>query len=180
MARNDKQVSWTKEMIIKLGELAKHRLSASRIAQEINLLFGTKFTKNSIIGKAYRMRIPLSAKAPPRGGYKISATKKVAAPKIPAGKPTPRPQRIMTMPEAKMTVPTQVEESRVAIPHVTSRRISIMELRKGTCRWPLGDPLKPDFVFCGADCAIGRPYCTAHAQTAYIPSTRKTAGSRAA
>ncbi len=31
-------------------------------------------------------------------------------------------------------------------------------------RWPLGDPLDPDFVYCGADCGVGNALFAASIQ----------------
>ena len=36
------------------------------------------------------------------------------------------------------------------------------------CQWPIGDPQEKDFHFCGADTIIGKPYCKAHCDAAYI------------
>ena len=36
----------------------------------------------------------------------------------------------------------------LAIP--MSERVTIMDLRESMCRWPMGDPTKPEFRFCGA------------------------------
>ena len=52
-----------------------------------------------------------------------------------------------------------------------SERITIMELRESTCRWPYGDPSTEDFRFCGADSPIGTPYCAFHSKVAYQPTT---------
>ncbi len=49
-------------------------------------------------------------------------------------------------------------------------RVTIMDLREGMCRWPIGDPTSPDFRFCGARSEIGTPYCEHHAQIAYQPA----------
>jgi len=35
------------------------------------------------------------------------------------------------------------------------------------CRWPLGDPGRPGFRFCGRRAEDGRPYCHDHVQRAY-------------
>jgi len=35
-------------------------------------------------------------------------------------------------------------------------------LPDGACRWPLGDPAKPGFAFCGAPRLSRRPYCSSH------------------
>jgi GcrA cell cycle regulator len=50
-----------------------------------------------------------------------------------------------------------------------SERVTIMDLRESMCRWPMGDPTKPEFRFCGARSVTGLPYCSHHAQVAYQP-----------
>ncbi len=43
-------------------------------------------------------------------------------------------------------------------------------LEKNDCRWPIGDPRHADFHFCGAQQAMGRPYCELHWRMAFQPS----------
>ena len=42
-----------------------------------------------------------------------------------------------------------------------------------TCMWPIGDPSKSDFHFCGAKRIPARPYCTDHIQLAYQKGTKR-------
>ena len=52
----------------------------------------------------------------------------------------------------------------------TRRGKSLLELTNESCRWPIGDPAKKSFHFCGepgADLAQGIPYCERHRQRAY-------------
>jgi GcrA cell cycle regulator len=56
-----------------------------------------------------------------------------------------------------------------------AQRRSLLELDSETCRWPVHDPAGPDFFFCGAQSAAGRPYCAAHCRRAY-----RTGGGRSA
>jgi GcrA cell cycle regulator len=52
-----------------------------------------------------------------------------------------------------------------------SERVTLMELRESTCRWPMGDPTTPEFRFCGGPSPVGGgPYCAYHARVAYQPS----------
>jgi GcrA cell cycle regulator len=44
---------------------------------------------------------------------------------------------------------------------------ALLELGDFTCRWPVGTPGEPDFVFCGAPSLARRPYCLAHCLIAY-------------
>ncbi|MEZ5648225.1 MAG: GcrA family cell cycle regulator [Alphaproteobacteria bacterium] len=43
----------------------------------------------------------------------------------------------------------------------------VMTLQENGCRWPIGIPGQPGFMFCGTEAAEGRPYCAAHCQMAY-------------
>lgn len=46
---------------------------------------------------------------------------------------------------------------------------TLLGLGDRSCKWPIGDPLSPDFHFCGKCAAPGIPYCASHAQLAYQP-----------
>lgn len=50
---------------------------------------------------------------------------------------------------------------------------TILALGDRSCKWPVGDPLAPDFHFCGKHAAQGMPYCLEHAQMAYQPKRMK-------
>lgn len=54
------------------------------------------------------------------------------------------------------------------------RGLTIIELERDSCRWPLGDPMQASFRFCGnpgADftASPARPYCSWHHERAYTP-----------
>jgi GcrA cell cycle regulator len=51
----------------------------------------------------------------------------------------------------------------------TSQRKALFELTDETCRWPVGDPLRADFFFCGGQAVTNLPYCACHARVAYQP-----------
>ena len=53
------------------------------------------------------------------------------------------------------------------------KKVTIMELREAMCRFPLGDPTTPEFRFCGAQASTGLPYCSHHAQIAYVPAAER-------
>jgi GcrA cell cycle regulator len=52
-------------------------------------------------------------------------------------------------------------------------RASVLNLTEHTCKWPIGDPGKRDFHFCGARSNQGSPYCSTHAALAYQPQDRR-------
>lgn len=51
-------------------------------------------------------------------------------------------------------------------PEQRSRTVPLMRLTASTCRWPYGDPAKPDFCFCGCEPVPDKPYCAEHAAVA--------------
>jgi len=69
-----------------------------------------------------------------------------------------------------MTPARPLTREEAALPLPESRRISILELRAGTCRWPIGHPGSENFCYCGAD--TGHPaatYCPTHKALAFVP-----------
>ena len=54
-----------------------------------------------------------------------------------------------------------------------SRRLVLTELTERTCKWPIGDPLTPEFYFCGQHSDDGKPYCDFHSRRAYHQPDKK-------
>ena len=52
-------------------------------------------------------------------------------------------------------------------PEPVANPVTLMELQWHHCRWPIGDPQSPDFMFCGANKLDGHPYCGRHCGAAY-------------
>ena len=50
-----------------------------------------------------------------------------------------------------------------------AERATILTLTERTCKWPIGDPTKDDFYFCGHPSDPGVPYCGYHCRIAYQP-----------
>ncbi len=48
-----------------------------------------------------------------------------------------------------------------------TNKVTLMDLKLNSCRWPMGDPKDEDFHFCGADTVTGKPYCSEHCKIAY-------------
>ncbi|MBV9076589.1 MAG: GcrA cell cycle regulator, partial [Methylobacteriaceae bacterium] len=140
-------------------------LSASQIAATLGSV-----TRNAVIGKVHRLGLSGRGKNPG------SATPKPARPRIiaPAG-----PLQVVAgidLPAASPVAndaPSQAPPlpAPVAIPE--SSRVTILELRESMCRWPLGDPAKPDFAFCGGRAVTGLPYCNHHCAIAYQPAAER-------
>jgi GcrA cell cycle regulator len=50
---------------------------------------------------------------------------------------------------------------------------SLLDLRPGDCRWPVGDPAMSEFRFCGAGRISGFSYCADHCRVAYVGPKRR-------
>jgi GcrA cell cycle regulator len=178
-------LTWTKERIELLTKLWSEGLSASQIAAEL----GGSMSRNAVISKAHRLGLA-------HGASKVASTPPARKPhRSPEPCPTDEssgqadpalaPTMVNLQPKLKpeetraredTTVPDQEPEEirpEVGGAGPVSKRVTIMELREGTCRWPLGDPSSADFCYCGAKAVTGLPYCAHHAQVAYQPSTER-------
>ena len=57
------------------------------------------------------------------------------------------------------------------------KKLTTLHLTSYTCRWPIGDPVQPDFHYCGALPLQGRNYCEKHEAMSMQPSSRRRAAS---
>jgi GcrA cell cycle regulator len=152
--------TWTDDRVEMLKKLWSDGLSASQIAAEIG-----NVTRNAVIGKVHRLGLS------GRGKAKSASPQRAKKPSRTPSAPAPIPQPTATGPIALASSPRApqpvVEADDVVVP--MSERVTIMDLRESMCRWPMGDPTKPEFRFCGARSVTGLPYCTHHARIAYQP-----------
>jgi GcrA cell cycle regulator len=161
---------WTDERVELLKKLWSEGLSASAIATELGGV-----TRNAVIGKVHRLGLSGRAKTPaPTPQRRVKPTRNPSHPLRPQA-PTPV-IRGNTALAPQMTALVAVEEQAepklrpvedVVVP--MSERVTIMELREHMCRWPLGDPGREDFRFCGSRIGAHGPYCSHHAAIAYQP-----------
>jgi GcrA cell cycle regulator len=163
----DAGVTWTDERVELLKKLWSDGLSASQIATELG-----NVTRNAVIGKVHRLG--LSGRAKDKAAAAAQRPRKAARPpSVPAPIAPVNRSNVVIAPIPRP--PTFEENSQfladedVAIP--MSERVTIMDLRESMCRWPMGDPTKPEFRFCGARSITGLPYCNHHARIAYQPVT---------
>lgn len=136
-------------------------LTASQISEEL----GGRFSRNSIIGKADRL--DLSSRTT---GHR--SPKQPKRPSPPRVKKPARSTPFRHKPLLYLAIDNAPDDD---IPQ--EQRKSIMELNENTCRWPVGDPQKSDFFYCGAESA-GFTYCPKH--TAKAHKTFKSVGDVAA
>lgn len=159
-------MAWTAERVESLKDLWAQGYSASQIASRIG-----GCTRNAVIGKVHRLGLPgratTSRARPPRRHYqRAAASSPGRAPAKPKRPQAPKKDRGFELaPLADAAVLAAIDG--VAPDDFGIDRRPLAELEREDCHWPIGDPRKEDFGFCGAAALLGRPYCEKHAARAF-------------
>jgi len=160
-------MSWTEERVSRLTKLWADGLSASQVAADLGGV-----TRNAVIGKVHRLG--LSGRAKPAASRVKRQTRSntgYAATRTTRAAPRTRGATALKMDvdaEIRFT-PKPVED--VVIP--ISRKLTLMQLSEKTCKWPTGDPQRPDFSFCGHNSKEATPYCEFHSKLAFQPASER-------
>lgn len=131
---------WTVIKVEQLRELWADGLTTREIAVEL----GRGFTRNAVIGKAWRLRLKLGPR--PKGSPQVSRPN-----------PAPKPKEI-TPPAPEIPPPRTPSPW----PQPRMRRLQLVDLELHHCRWGIGDPHQGGFYFCAADALAGQVYCPFH------------------
>lgn len=149
-------MSWTEERTDQLKILWADNLSCSQIGAEMGV------TRNAVIGKVHRLGLAGRAEK-----SKLNLQRK--GPRKPLGPRKHKSVRSQPTPPEAFHVLYEPSIDDMKIP--VEQRKQLTELNADTCRWPIGDPQKPDtFFFCGAVPFLDHPYCHAHCRVAYVPT----------
>ena len=139
-------MSWNQQKVDDLKKLWNEGVATSRIGEQLG------FTKNAVIGKAFRLgleRRQNSRKKAPQAQHFSSAT-------------------IYRESSNSTTAQNTVKKE-------TTRRREKFSFKKSivgtgnfkSCQWPIGDPLKEGFHYCGCQNIPTKPYCIEHYKKAY-------------
>lgn len=162
---------WSDERVELLKKLWNEGLSASQIAGELGGV-----TRNAVIGKVHRLGLSGRAKSTTSSAATVRVRK---APTRTGGNgfaahAASRGNNALALQARAQTEHQPEPRHEVLDPDVVvpfSQRVTIMELRENMCRWPMGDPVHPDFRFCGLKSDTGQPYCAYHCRIAYQPAS---------
>lgn len=140
-------MSWNTQKIESLRKLWDDGVATSQIGQQLG------FTKNAVIGKAFRLGLERRQNSRKRTG--------------------PIQQTTSTI--YRETVPSTDTQTHNEIKVSTTKKRDKFQFKKsivGTgnfnkCQWPIGDPLKEGFHFCGDENIPTKPYCIEHYKQAY-------------
>ncbi|MAU94985.1 MAG: GcrA cell cycle regulator [Fulvimarina sp.] len=183
-------MGWTDERVEMLRQLWSEGHSASQIAEKLGGV-----SRNAVIGKVHRLKLEsriktVAVEAKPvvaAVAEPVMAAPRVVAPQVVAPQVVAaqvmqqsRPMaRTMGATALKVEIHQEIEEE--AAPVVRKggevvpmmRKLSLVQLTERTCKWPIGDPLSPDFHFCGDHSGDGTPYCAFHAKLAFQAVTER-------
>ena len=179
-------MGWTDERVELLKKLWLEGLSASQIAG----ILGEGVTRNAVIGKVHRLK--LSGRAKPASTAPRARTPARSAPRRPSTGSATRStgsaggmMKARSMGSAPMHGATalKMSEDLEADVQMAARveelfipeeeRVTLLQLSESTCKWPIGDPLTPNFYFCGQHSEEGKPYCDFHSRRAYHQPDKK-------
>lgn len=147
--------TWTAARIEELRACLDRGMTCSQIAAAIGV------SRNAVIGKIHRLGLssgrpagaPTRANCPPRARH-------------PRG---PTQRRLLRLAYAHAPV-DEIMSSMVVI---STHPCSLIDIGAHQCRWPIGDPARTDFLFCGNDAIGGFAYCLGHARMAYRTPARR-------
>jgi GcrA cell cycle regulator len=168
--------TWSTERVERLRSFVTAGLTCSQIAAEIGV------TRNAVIGKVHRLGLSTSGGRPGRRPSNFASRVRNGLSDRPSEPREPRSRlaRLLRAATAGQTVvpfpsPSALGSEGIDPPTVENvLRCSLLELAGGGCRWPLSDPGKDDFGFCGHAAISGLSYCAGHARLAYrLPSGRR-------
>lgn len=157
---------WTSEHTERLKELWSRGVSAAKIAREL----GCGISRSAVLGKIRRLGIE-----------QLSPNARARERRLTPGKPRAgglivlpfgtnlRLRRPVSPPRWVTEAKPYVDDPLLDADIPVAQRCSILELSGNTCRWPVGDPERADFFFCGAEPSRDKPYCAAHCERAYRP-----------
>jgi GcrA cell cycle regulator len=181
-------MGWTEERVELLKKLWMEGLSASQIAA----VLGDGVTRNAVIGKVHRLKLSGRAKPTSSTPRVRSAPRSARRPGLSSGTRSSLGSHggIMSRPRpmgggggmigaTALKVSEEFEVEAYQLPQVqeldipVEQRLTLLQLNEHTCKWPIGDPLTPDFYFCGQPHDEGRPYCEFHSRRAYHQIEKK-------
>lgn len=174
-------MAWTEERVALLKKLWTEGYTASQIAGK----FGD-ITRNAVIGKVHRLGLSGRAVTSRFRGPRVKVRPKsrsfgedhrhYSVDGNTALKVAPALDTQPLLHVALRPVPNPVTIFDVA----PGKRVDLLSLREGMCRWPIGDPDDEEFGFCGRDTSEGSTYCEHHARIAYQPVHRRRTAKEAA
>lgn len=160
---------WNEDRVAELKRLwVDENLSGTQIAAAMGLK-----DRNAVMGKVHRLGITRKIAAAAEDGAAPSPglrdTDQEPATMSDEGQAAATPEAVPPVEETPPSPPPPPDPE----PETVSGH-PVMQLKERSCRWPIGDPQKPDFRFCCAERLGSYPYCAEHAEISYLAPERQT------
>lgn len=147
-------MAWNDERVELLKKFWAEGLSASQIASKMGGV-----TRNAVIGKVHRLGLSGRATpAKPQRGCDPERHVDVVEPAF------AREEMEALADGPEFIAPAVLASGDLA---------TVATLKGNMCKWPMGDPARDDFHFCGQSAPTGKSYCAYHAQLAFQPAQRR-------
>ena len=138
-------MSWNQQKVEDLKKLWSDGVATSRIGEQLG------FTKNAVIGKAFRLGLE----------RRQNSRKKISQP--------------ASFSSTTLYRETSSSSSSISVKKEPIRRREKFSFKKSivgtgnfrSCQWPIGDPLEEGFHYCGGQNIPTKPYCIEHFKKAY-------------
>lgn len=166
-------MTWTNEREDLLRKLWRQGLSARQIAYVI-----AGVTRNAVIGKAHRMGLPKRSATMNRRPRQRPVRGRPSLACIGGAAVAEDVELAGGGGAAELSARIERELARASFEAGRSGASQqdwgkLMTLTGGVCKWPIGDPVDPDFRFCNCRAEGSRPYCDFHLQLAYRGRRRR-------
>jgi GcrA cell cycle regulator len=144
-------MDWNDDRIEALTKMWREGLSASQVARQLGGV-----SRSAVIGKIHRLGIA-GRDAPTR-------------PNALGGRPSTRARAssggVLRVATGPRPTPNPTPRSAPRVAFEVASTATILTLTKHACRWPIGEPGKGDFGFCGRLITGVGSYCVGHASMA--------------
>ena len=152
-------MTWTDARIEILRRLWAEGLSASQVAARIG-----DMSRNAVLGKVHRIGLPLRGKPTGRTQVRKPKPRKKPSKLFTFNKPFgTEALRAIRMAGTPLPPPNETDIARVSF-------MGLDEDGHRHCKWPVGNVESVHApLFCGDERVPGLPYCSSHAQRAYVP-----------
>jgi GcrA cell cycle regulator len=156
-------MEWTVERVTALSKLWRDGLTATQIAKQLGGV-----SRCAVSGKVRRLRL-LRREMPSSPTATTGQSKrKVQLVRDPGLRPARR--LVQSKPAYAPPQPTTQTRYVFEVPATAT----IHTLSQHGCKWPIGEPDRQDFGFCGRRSEDVSPYCVNHARMAYaVPQDKK-------
>lgn len=158
------------------------RLYPDNSCSQVAAMLGGDISRNAVIGKLHRMGLVIGRKEGIRRSRAVNTEPKpkrrtqfrYAIKPNPGNRAsTPRTTAERQAQAEQLAAHFAAETTADLTPEQRARTVGLMKLTEHTCKFPLGDPAKDDFCFCGDTPAADKVYCAAHWRlTHQTPSAR--------